>query len=232
MSDDITSVFSLYQKQAINLTLLTTQKSGKEATVYQVTDGSKLYALKVYKAIDQRAFHKNETYYAGKHFRQKSLRRAIARRTTLGKKVIHEYWVRHEYYLLRELNKRGAAIPQIYGFTKESILMDWIGENQPAPRLADVKLAEQKAAEVLEILMQQIEIYLQVGFVHGDLSEYNVLWWRDRPWVIDFPQAIDIRTNPEWQRFLQRDIDTLLNYFNAADKIRAEYYQRFHLQIA
>jgi len=49
--------------------------------------------------------------------------------------------------------------------------------------------------------------------VHCDLSAYNVLWWDDKPWIIDFPQAVDIRHNPNWREFYERDLRNIRKYF-------------------
>lgn len=51
------------------------------------------------------------------------------------------------------------------------------------------------------------------GIVHGDLSEYNILYWNSIPYIIDFPQSIDIRTNPYVRDLLERDIRNVCAYF-------------------
>ena len=49
--------------------------------------------------------------------------------------------------------------------------------------------------------------------MHGDLSEYNILYWNDTPYIIDFPQSIDIRTNPYVRDLLERDVRNVCTYF-------------------
>ncbi len=49
--------------------------------------------------------------------------------------------------------------------------------------------------------------------VHGDLSPYNVLYWQGRPVIIDFPQAVDARENPNAQMLLARDVANVCRYF-------------------
>jgi RIO kinase 1 len=49
--------------------------------------------------------------------------------------------------------------------------------------------------------------------VHGDLSAYNVLWWRERPVLIDFSQTVDVITHASARELLLRDIDALGGYF-------------------
>ena len=49
--------------------------------------------------------------------------------------------------------------------------------------------------------------------VHGDLSAYNVLWWRERPVLIDFSQTVDVITHPAAYDLLVRDVRRLGDYF-------------------
>ena len=44
--------------------------------------------------------------------------------------------------------------------------------------------------------------------VHSDLSEYNLLWWKDQLYVIDVAQAVDAM-HPRAMQFLLRDCRTV-----------------------
>jgi RIO kinase 1 len=52
--------------------------------------------------------------------------------------------------------------------------------------------------------------------VHGDLSAFNVLWWRETPVIIDFSQAVDAITHPAARELLVRDVDRTAAYFRRA----------------
>lgn len=54
---------------------------------------------------------------------------------------------------------------------------------------------------------------MRSGLVHADLSPYNVLWWRERAWLIDLPQAVDLVVNPNGFDLLHRDVTTLSAWF-------------------
>jgi RIO kinase 1 len=49
--------------------------------------------------------------------------------------------------------------------------------------------------------------------VHGDLSPFNVLYWRGGVKIIDFPQAVDARFNPNAFFLLRRDLENVCHYF-------------------
>jgi RIO kinase 1 len=62
-------------------------------------------------------------------------------------------------------------------------------------------------------LVTEIARMLAAERVHGDLSAYNVLWWRERPVLIDFSQTVDVVTHPAARELLVRDITSLSRYF-------------------
>ena len=92
--------------------------------------------------------------------------------------------------------------------------MQYLGvEHTPAPRLIDAQLDAGTKRHVRETIERSLRILLENGVVHADLSPYNVLWWDDKPWIIDFPQAADTRRNPNWQEFYERDVANVRRYF-------------------
>ena len=42
---------------------------------------------------------------------------------------------------------------------------------------------------------------------------FNALVWQGKPWVIDFPQAVDPRFSPHARRLLDRDLGNLARWF-------------------
>ena len=59
---------------------------------------------------------------------------------------------------------------------------------------------------IIDILSLQImhTLHRKCNLVHADLSEYNLLWWKDQVWVIDVSQSVHI-THPLALEFLHRD---------------------------
>lgn len=222
-------VLEEYRLKGFELTYLGPVKSGKEATVHAVGCGEKTFALKVYVDPALRAFQKTGTYFEGRFFRRPSVRKAIRQRNRFGKRFLHGSWVRREFFLLSKLAEAGANIPKVFDWTATSVLMEFIGEGaDPAPRLIDIRLTARDAEAVLETLLKNVRLFLDAGIVHGDLSPYNVLWWRHQPFVIDFPQAIDVRTNPHSQALLKRDLRNLAAYFAKIVAVDLnEIYSRF-----
>lgn len=120
-----------------------------------------------------------------------------------------------EYDLLMACFKAGMSVPTPIGRVGTMLTMRYIGNGQPAPQLRNVHLEDPERV-LHEILDQYLLMYSAVHFVHGDLSAYNILWWENRPWIIDVPQAYEAGPWCEMKRvvhLLRRDIVNILSYF-------------------
>jgi RIO kinase 1 len=76
-----------------------------------------------------------------------------------------------------------------------------------------VRLDPDKAEPLFKQLMANVERMLACGWVHADLSPFNVLYWEREPTIIDLPQAVDVQRNPSAFFLFQRDVDRLCRYF-------------------
>ena len=212
--------------------VLYTVKSGKEATVYCCTvpphrgtahpsSGTDFLAAKVYRPFRARAM-KNDALYRegrdrvderGKVVRGRRQRRA-ASKSARGRGLQMTSWIEHEYETLCLLHDAGVAVPAPYTQSGHTILMEYLGDAEsPAPMLSRVRLASDEAGPLFERLMQNVELMLACGWVHADLSPFNVLYGPGRLTIIDLPQAVDVYRNPSAFYLFQRDVDRLCCYF-------------------
>ena len=189
-------------------------KSGKEATVVLVETSGQLRCLKIYNRLSM-ATKADIAYTAGKWFKEKSVRKSIAKGNKFSKNLLEKLWVKREYYLLKKLSKEGVSLPKVFDYDNDSIMMEYLGTvNLPAPLIKDIDFSVDLAKQTFSKLIQSIKIFLKNGIVHADLSEFNVLWWQDKPFIIDFPQAVDIRTNPNYKLLLWKDVNHLVTFFS------------------
>jgi RIO kinase 1 len=92
--------------------------------------------------------------------------------------------------------------------------MQMIGDDGvAAPRLVGARLGDTDLERAFGQFVDDVSALTQAGIVHADLSPYNVLWWRDRLWVIDFPQAVDLVGNPHGFDLLHHDVVTMCTWF-------------------
>ncbi|MFB6250139.1 MAG: serine/threonine-protein kinase RIO2 [Halobellus sp.] len=75
------------------------------------------------------------------------------------------------------------------------------------------KLPDEQVTGVLDLILQEIATAYDLGFVHADMSEYNVAISESGVTVFDWPQSVP--TDHENAReLLDRDVENLLSYFN------------------
>lgn len=201
-------------------------KTGKEAEVFLVErvapDGrSCLLAHKRYRPRSvthkgelqalgfQRAanFVNDQTYRDGLTIKNARDRRAVTKKTRHGREVLRGNWPANEFAMLSKLADAGVSVPFPVAQTEDGVLMQYIGDHDmAAPRLGTAGLARTDLERATAQLVDNLVGMVEVGVVHADLSVYNLLWWDDRLWIIDVPQAVDISTNEQALDFLHRDI--------------------------
>lgn len=233
-------IFKEYKPHGFNLEFIKNLKSGKEANVVLVQDqkantndssiNRHLYALKIYKNMDFRSFNNRAEYLSGIFIKHPSLRHAVAKGTELGKQYLESRWINSEIGLIKKLSAKTSHVPKFYASVANSILMEFIGDSkthEPSPRLADIKLSIDAAKNVLEQIAESIIMITKLGYVHADLSQFNILIKQDRlkmeseddiinnpkAYLIDFPQAIDIKTNKNAQIKFNHDVETIKRHF-------------------
>ena len=201
-------------------------KAGKEATVYCLrggpSAGGRLIAAKIYRPRMFRAMHndwlyrqgRDELNEEGKAVRDRRGRLAIRKKTRFGKQLQTASWNLNEYRKLSLLHAAGADVPRPLAHGPNAILMEYVGDDaQAAPILHGLRLAPEEAAALLGRLLRNIELFLANDLIHGDLSAYNVLYWKGEAKIIDLPQAVQASTHPQALFLLSRDVERICQYF-------------------
>ncbi len=115
-----------------------------------------------------------------------------------------------EYKALKELFYVSANVPNPLAYNRHVIVTDYINgvELYTKPDLSDPEYTLRKIIETIR------KAYVEVGIVHGDLSEYNVLVNIDtnEPIIIDWPQYVE-KDHPSSQMLLKRDIEYIVRFF-------------------
>lgn len=197
--------------------ILYTVKSGKEATVYccqaDASTGVEMLAAKVYRSRNNRGFKNDAIYQEGRLILDRHVRRAVQNKSRFGREAQFGMWIDYEFTALNALYKVGADVPRPFARSGSALLMEYLGDRQrAAPSLQSIDLARDEVYAVFDRLMRNIELWLANNYVHADLSAYNVLYWQRQARIIDFPQAVDPRFNPNARVLLERDIDNICRY--------------------
>ena len=135
-----------------------------------------------------------------------------------GNRAFHYHWVESEWKHLNTLFDAGVAVPKPYLNSADGILMDYFGDADfPASRLIHCQLDPDEWSRLLESLLEDVELMLEENLVHGDLSAYNILYHAGEYRIIDVPQAIDTRIQPDGRNLLERDLNNLAKFFRKRD---------------
>lgn len=223
----IDSLGGFYENNEI-LDVLQQVKGGKEATVYCCSAnpklGVELLAAKVYRPRMFRNLSNDAAYREGskpvdeqgKTLLKKRELRAVAKKTRVGKELLHGSWLFNEYRTMSTLYEAGVLVPKPFALGHNAILMEYLGDlGSPAPALSEVALSSSaEARSIFDQLIESVRLMLSRDRVHADLSAYNVLYWEGQVRIIDFPQAVDPLYNPSAYAMFARDVKRMCQYFN------------------
>jgi len=183
--------------------------TGKEANVYYaVAPGGLERAVKVYKTsilvFKDRARYVEGEYRFRHGYCKSNPRKMVAQ------------WAEKEMRNLKRLRAAGLNCPEVMELRQNVLVMQFIGEDgDAAPRLKDVTFLSPD--EWLRLYIQcavSMRRMMQEGkLVHGDLSEFNMLYHAGDLYIIDVSQSVEC-DHPHALDFLKRDCVNVNNFFS------------------
>jgi RIO kinase 1 len=193
--------------------------TGKEANVYHAMsfpdehqEATPVHrAIKVYKTSIL-VFKDRDKYVTGEfRFRQgynKSNNRAMVK-----------VWAEKEMRNLRRIYAAGIPCPEPIYLRLHVLVMGFLGNSKglAAPRLKDVDfdISEPETrwrSLYMELLGCMRVMYQTCRLVHADLSEYNILYHKQRLYIIDVSQSVE-HDHPRSLEFLRMDIKNVSDFF-------------------
>jgi RIO kinase 2 len=167
---------------------------GKESDVYEVQSYKPL-ALKFHREgyTNFREVMKERDYTAD--------REHVSWQYTARKAAEREYEALETLY-------PNVSVPRPVDTNRHAIVMEKID----GVELSRTKLSDEQVVPVLELVLDEMGTAYGAGFVHADMSEYNVFVTEQGVVVFDWPQAVP--TDHENAReLLARDVENIVNYF-------------------
>ncbi|OMO71672.1 RIO kinase [Corchorus olitorius] len=181
--------------------------TGKEANVYHATksDGQEL-AIKVYKT-SVLVFKDRDRYVQGDY----RFRYGYCKHNP--RKMV-KTWAEKEMRNLLRLKAAGIRCPTPLLLRLHVLVMEFIGKaGWAAPRLKDAALSLDKLRECyVEMILAMRTLYQKCKLVHGDLSEYNILYFEGHLYIIDVSQSVDL-DHPHALDFLREDCVHVSDFF-------------------
>ena len=99
-------------------------------------------------------------------------------------------------------------VPQPIDHNRHAIVMERMG----GVELSKAGLEPEQVVRLLEMILEEIQTAYQEGYVHADISEYNVFVDSDGITIFDWPQAVPT-DHENSDELLQRDVTNIVGYF-------------------
>ncbi len=190
-------------------------KTGKEASVFLGKNSTGFVAVKIYTDLRVRSFKRDASYREGRFIGDARIQKAIEQGSQAGLNTHQILWVQEEFKQMQHLYQYGVQVPKAIAVNGISLVMEFIGDEygNPSPRISDLKMEKDEAEEAFRQSVQNLKLIVRSGKVHGDYSTFNILWHNGKAVVIDFPQVIEFKNNPNANVFLERDVNSLCKSF-------------------
>jgi len=188
--------------------------TGKEANVYHcmggAEDAGQSRAVKIFKTSIL-VFKDRDKYVSGE-FR---FRQGYGRKNP--RKMV-QTWAEKEMRNLVRIHTAGIPSPKPILLRSHVLLMEFLGQDGwPAPRLKDANLSASKARELYRsVLVSTHNMFHLCKLVHGDLSEYNMLYHQGDAFIIDVSQSVE-HDHPHALEFLRKDLFNVTEFFRKLD---------------
>eukprot|EP00977_Amphora_coffeiformis_P012701 scaffold3209_cov152-Amphora_coffeaeformis.AAC.5 len=191
--------------------------TGKEANVYYAkagkdSDGVLEYAVKIYKTSIL-VFKDRDKYVSGEHRWRKGYCKSNPRKMV-------KVWAEKEMRNYRRIHQAGIPCPRPVLLKTNILIMEFLGsEGWPSPRLKDATLSEKRLREAyVQCIMITRHLFQRCKLVHGDLSEYNLLWHNNQVYVIDVSQSVE-SDHPSALDFLRKDASNINDFFRKVGRL-------------
>mmetsp|Transcript_34591 Transcript_34591/g.35270 ORF Transcript_34591/g.35270 Transcript_34591/m.35270 type:complete len:712 (+) Transcript_34591:100-2235(+) len=181
--------------------------TGKEANVYYAKGKNGLeYAVKIFKTSIL-VFKDRDRYVSGEYRFRHGYCKSNPRKMV-------KTWAEKEMRNLKRLHAADIPCPTPWLLKSHVLVMDFLGSNGwCASRLKDVTLTFDECTSCFaDIIIYIRRIYYECNLVHGDLSEYNILWHNNHPYIIDVSQSVE-HAHPYANDFLRKDIANIVDFF-------------------
>eukprot|EP01134_Creolimax_fragrantissima_P000086 CFRG0086T1 len=182
--------------------------TGKEANVYHAftEDRDAEFAIKVYKTSIL-IFKDRDRYVSGEFRFRKGYCASNPRKMV-------KLWAEKEMRNYIRLYQAGIPSPKMIMLRQHVLVMEFLGKDGwAAPRLKDATIsADRHRSLYMQCIKDMRKMYHVCKLVHGDLSEYNLLYWKQKLYFIDVSQSVE-HEHPRALDFLRKDCTNITAFF-------------------
>ncbi|MCK9567158.1 MAG: serine/threonine protein kinase, partial [Methanothrix sp.] len=106
-----------------------------------------------------------------------------------------------------------VSIPGPFAVSRHVLAMEFVS----GPALNRITLSDPENG--LNMILGEVAAARELGIIHADLSEFNIMVDESGPKIIDWPQAVEV-THPHAQELLERDLVNVLRFFERKYRIK------------
>lgn len=129
--------------------------------------------------------------------------------------VLASHFSAEQEYLALCTLQNHVRVPTPLLMNRNVIAMTYIAGD----RLSDCTLENPR--EVLDEIIAQVRAAYSRGYIHGDLSEYNVMFDGEEIWIIDWPQWVSPH-HENASEILDHDLETITKFFHRRYRISSD----------
>lgn len=120
-------------------------------------------------------------------------------------------WAQREYRNLLKAREAGVRVPIPLAVRDNILIIEYVGDDYVALQLKN-NAPKNKMAFFDKVVEYMGMLWHKAGIVHGDLSHFNILNYRETPVFIDFSQATTTKAVNAME-LLERDVKNICNFF-------------------
>ncbi len=180
--------------------------TGKEANVYRAKAPRGYLAVKIYKIETSKFFRRKKYLFSDPRFNF----------SVRNERELVYIFSSKEFKNLLLAKKAGVRVPSPIYYEKNIIVMKFLGrKGVPFPLLIDSFRMVEDKEELFFSILNDIRRMHKKGFVHGDISEFNIMFdpEKQRHFLIDFGQGT-VRNNPIYVELVERDVRNVVRFFS------------------
>ncbi len=171
---------------------------GKESDVFEaLNDSGKKLVIKFYRIgrVSFRSTRRSRSYTSPENQHQwLSINIAAAQSEAVG---------------LKKAQEAGIDVPELVARDRHAVLMSEIeGTMLFKCTTEDIK----KPKRLLKKIFEDIRKAYGADMINGDISEFNILFDGEVPWIIDWPQFVPV-SHANAQEMLKRDVENAGSFF-------------------
>ncbi len=186
--------------------------AGKESNIYLGMDDDQIeFIIKFHRLgkLDFRATRKSRAF--------------IAEKRHLSPLYESRLSAEREFKVLKDLYEANTSVPKPIAQNRHLVVMEIVkGQDLYRMKRNDFE-NEEEIASLFHNIIEEIKKVVSQGYIHGDLSEYNIrLNESDYPVLIDWPQFIST-SDSQAEEILIRDCQNVINYFEKKFTVKTHY---------